>query len=171
MNDLTGEADFNITCRHRVSKFAFEKLRELPSTHLHHALFRACVRVAPAKFFRVVDAHHVRFVLAVGNFEYTDPFPVDRYRLVANAKRGFDIFVGDRLIGRLTQEILCVYGVHTLAAPTVKVGAYNDVPRSFYRRIRHRKHVTEKAADAAAAVFLLAKLDAGSGSRRSGYFQ
>ena len=120
---------------------------------------------------RFVDAHHVRPVLAVADFEDAHSTAVDRYRSVSNPNRWLDIFVGERLIRGSAGKIVGVNFMHCFSPATIDLDADHNISRPFHRSVRQRCDVAKKTADAGSAVFLGAELDSGAGSCSSGDFK
>ena len=95
VNDLAGEADLDVGRRNGILEFLLEQGLQLPAAQLDRRVVDACVRVATAQRFRVIDTHHVRPVLAIPDLEHTDTLALDVDGLVADPDRRLDVFVGE----------------------------------------------------------------------------
>ena len=131
---------------------------------------RARVGIATAQCLRMVDAHHVRPVLAVADLMDANAPTIHPDRLVTDPDRRLDELVGECLVGRVTGEIVAIDFPNLLAPLAVEFDADDDVALSFDWCIRHRDDVAKKVARAGMSILGATELNAGRRFRRQDDF-
>lgn len=166
VNDLAWKTHFDVIAGYRLLESLLEQYSQLSPAHLDGCVIDPHVGVSAPQLLREIDAHHVRAIAAVFDPEYTGLLAIDRNGLIAQIQCRLDVVVNQLQVIGLAREVLVADGVDLLTAPTVDVHAYDDIARSVDGYVGNRHRVTQKIADIAGTIGVLAELNPVTGAGR-----